>query len=65
MSDAPRLRLSQKEMDRLWNHYTGNCFSCPRCSLFDAIRKNERGAVEEYVRYMREEQGVTVKTEAY
>ncbi|MEM7160507.1 MAG: hypothetical protein AAF799_47155 [Myxococcota bacterium] len=46
-------RLSDAEMDSLTYHYTGNCFSCDRCSFFEPLRKGEPGAVEAYARYMK------------
>ena len=55
-------RLSKKALNDAWDHYTGNCFSCERCTLFEAVRAEEPGAVEAYVRYMRDTHGTTVKT---
>ncbi|MCB9593758.1 MAG: hypothetical protein H6719_13575 [Sandaracinaceae bacterium] len=63
MTDAPKLKLSKKEESRAWDHYSGNCFTCERCALFEAINAGKPGAVEKYVRYMREVRGEDVETE--
>lgn len=55
-------KLTPAEFARLENHYTGNCFSCERCSFYEPIRDGVPGAVEAYVRYMREAHGTKVKT---
>ena len=63
MSAPPPLRLTEPELDALANHYSGNCFGCERCSFYFPILEGEPGAVEAYVKFMRERYGEAVETE--
>lgn len=56
------MKLKPKELDKLYAHYTGNCVSCPRCGFYQDIEQGKAGAVEAYVKYMKEEHGQTIKT---
>ncbi|PRP94596.1 hypothetical protein ENSA7_77650 [Enhygromyxa salina] len=55
------MKLSPTHMKRLYDHYTGNCMSCPRCDLYVRIEQGEPGAAEEYAAYMREHHGKAIK----
>lgn len=56
-----RAKLSNKDWNAGMNHYSGNCFSCPRCAYFQGVFDEEPGAVEAYAKFMLEEHKVKVK----
>ena len=56
------LRLTKGAENDLFDHYSGNCVSCARCTFYERIQAGEPGAVAAYVEYMKEEHGRTVKT---
>ncbi|MFT4980106.1 MAG: hypothetical protein ACI8S6_006018 [Myxococcota bacterium] len=56
-----RMTLSEKDMDALIYHYTGNCFSCERCGFYEAVSRGDPGAAEAYARYMKEKRGEEIR----
>lgn len=59
--DGKTAKLGKKDWNAGMNHYSGNCFSCPRCDHFQGVFDNRAGAVEAYAKFMLEEHGVKVK----
>lgn len=57
------MKLNSKDMKRLFNHYSGNCFGCERCNFLGPIERGEPGAVEAYAAYMKENYNETIEPE--
>lgn len=63
MREPPRVKLTERALSALENHYTGNCFGCERCGFYQPILEGEPGAVEAYVAFMWERHQETIETQ--